>query len=156
MVSKKICHFDYDLYILYKYFIMKTGLKNGCFVLMVVVLYLLLFVTTCLHVPTNMFLTSLPPFVIVGFLLWKSPMWAKAVVAIYFVAVAVYVLFHNDIMGPMEFEINDRPLNVPGQFNYSWRYFWVMAYIYEVSWIWGVPSLIFSVIIKLYLFCKKN
>lgn len=135
---------------------MRTGLKNGCVVLMVVVLYLLLFVTTCLHVPTNMFLTSLPPLVIVGFLLWKSPIWAKTVVAIYFVAVAVYVLFHNDIMGPMKFEISDKPLNVPGQFNYSWRYFWVMAYIHKVSWTWGVPSLIFSVIIKLYLFCKKK
>lgn len=60
-------------------------------------------------------------------------------VTLYFIAVAVYVLFHNDIMGPMQFEISDRPFDVPAQFHRSWRYYWCMAYMHEVAWLWGHP-----------------
>lgn len=123
-------------------------MKKGCLILMGIGLYMILLVMFGLHVPTSMFLQTLPPFVIVGALWWKSPRWAKVIVTLYFVAVAIYVLFHNDIMGPMQFEISDRPFNVPAQFYHSWRYFWYMAYMHEVAWIWGIPSIIILVLAK--------
>ena len=124
-------------------------LKKGCLVLVIVGLYMILLMFSGLHVPTNILLRTIPPFVIVGVLLWKSPRWTMAVVALYFIAVAVYVLFHNDIMGPMQFEISDRPFDVPAQFHRSWRYYWCMAYMHEVAWLWGIPSIILCGIVRL-------
>ena len=69
--------------------------------------------------------------------------WVKNVVVGLLVFAGVYTLFYNDILGPMEFMIRDRPIDMPAQFYHSWRYYWVVCYLYETFWRWGVPSVIF-------------
>ena len=120
--------------------------KKGCLVVgicMGIMIYLILVVLYLFHVPMSLFLRMLPPLVIVGLLLRHTPKWVKAVVGVLLVVVSIYVLFNNDIKGPMEFAISDRPFDIPAQFYHSWRYFWWMAYLYDVSWTWGVPSAVF-------------
>lgn len=113
------------------------GIGVGLFV------YLFLLVISIFHVPMSMFLRILPPLVVVGLLLRNTPLWVKCAVGGWLVMMGIYVLFNNDIIGPMTFRICDRPFDMPAQFYYSWRYFWVMAYLLELSWVWGIPSFIF-------------
>lgn len=106
-------------------------------------IYLFLLVISIFYVPMSLFLRMLPPLVVVGLLLRNTPLWVKCVVGGWLVVMGIYVLFNNDIIGPMTFRICDRPFDMPAQFYYSWRYFWVMAYLLELSWVWGIPSFIF-------------
>lgn len=53
-----------------------------------------------------------------------------------------YTLFYNDILGPMGFMISDSIIDIPAQFYHSWRYYWVVCYLYEMFWRWGIPSVI--------------
>ena len=45
-----------------------------------VLIYLILVVLTVLHLPMSLFLRMLPPMVVVGLLLRKTPTWVKGVV----------------------------------------------------------------------------
>ena len=109
-------------------------------IICIVLIYLGLIMLSIFHVPMSMLLRMLPPFVLVGLLLRQTPTWVKVTVTVLLVIVGVYVLFDNDIMGPIEFSICDRPFDMPAQFYYSWRLYWLMAYLCDVSWIWGIPS----------------
>ncbi len=53
-----------------------------------------------------------------------------------------YTLFYNDILGPMGFMIRDSIIDIPAQFYHSWRLYWVVCYLYEMFWRWGIPSVI--------------
>ena len=109
----------------------------------IVLVYLALVVLSIFHVPMSLLLRMLPPLVIVGLLLRRTPKWVKIFVCVMLVVAGVYVLFNNDIKGPIAFAICDRPIDIPAQFLHSWRYFWWMAYLYDVSWIGGVSSGLF-------------
>lgn len=108
-----------------------------------IIIYWFLLVISIFYIPMNIFLRLLPPIVTVGLLLRGTPKWVICVVAGWLLIAGVYVLLSNDIIGPMTFAIQDRPIDMPAQFNYSWRCFWVMAYLLELSWIWGFHSVLF-------------
>ena len=112
-------------------------------VVIAILVYFFLLVISIFHVLMALFLRMLPPIVVVGLLLRKTPLWVKYVVGGCLVMMGIYVLFNNDIIGPMTFRISDRPIDMPAQFYHSWRYFWVMAYLLDLSWTWGIPSVIF-------------
>jgi len=57
-------------------------------------------------------------------LLKGKPKWLWVVVAFIYLILGVYYLFDNDIVGPMEFMIRDRPVDVPAQWNHCYRFFW--------------------------------
>ena len=57
-------------------------------------------------------------------LLKGKPKWLWGVVAFIYLGLGVYYLFNNDIVGPMEFMIRDRPVDVPAQWNHCYRFFW--------------------------------
>ena len=122
---------------------MKMYIKSGCVWAVVIVVYLFLVMISIFHVPMSLFLRMLPPIVVVVLLLKGKPIWAKSVVAGLLVLTGVYTLLYNDILGPMGFMIRDRPINMPVQFYHSWRYYWVVCYLCETFWRWGVPSVIF-------------
>ena len=109
----------------------------------IVLIYLMLVVFFYFHAPMLLLLRMLPPLVIVGLLLRRTPKWVKIVVGMLLVVACIYVLFNNDIKGPMEFAISDRPFDMAAQFHHSWRYFWWVVYLYEVSWMWGITSSLF-------------
>ena len=81
-------------------------------ILGIVLIYLTLFVLFYFYVPMLLFLRMLPPLVIVGLLLRRTPKWVKIVVGMLLVVACIYVLFNNDIKGPMEFAISDRPFDM--------------------------------------------
>ena len=130
--------------------------SKGCGIAVGICFYIILVYSSCWHLPTSLFLRMLPPLVVIPLLLRGTHVWLKYVVAILFGGVALYMLFCNDIIGPMEFSICDTPVDVPAQFNHSWRYFWVMAYLYEVLWTWGVLSLILIVGYRIWGFRKTK
>lgn len=121
-----------------------------------VLLYLFLLLVSIFHVPLSLFLRMLPPIVVTLLLLRHTPIWAKGVIGVLLVMVGVYVLFNNDIIGPMEFAIRDMPFDMPAQFYHSWRYFWWMAYLYEVSWAWGFLSCLLLVIYKFWHYIQLS
>ena len=102
--------------------------KSGCVWAVMIVVYLFLVMISIFHVPMSLFLRMLPPIVVVVLLSKGKP---------------IYTLFYNDILGPMGFMIRDRPIDMSAQFYHSWRYYWVVCYLYETFWRWGVPSVIF-------------
>ena len=121
-----------------------------------ILLYLFLLIISIFYIPVHLFLRMLPPIVIVGLLLRNTPRWAKCLVVCMLLITGIYVLFNNDIIGPMTFQIHDRPFDIPEQFNNSWRYYWVMAYMLQLSWTWGVPSVLFLLGYKAWQYFKNT
>lgn len=72
------------------------------------------------------------------------------------VIAGVYTLFFNDILGPIGFMIRDMPIDMPAQFYHSWRYYWIVCYIYEVLWRWFWPSVIFLISFTLFRRTKDS
>lgn len=121
---------------------MEMNTKSGCVWAVVIVVYLFLVMISVFYAPTSLFLRMLPPIVVVALLSKGKPMWVKSIVAGVLVLTGVYTLFYNDILGPMGFMISDSIIDIPAQFYHSWRYYWVVCYLYEMFWRWGIPSVI--------------
>lgn len=134
---------------------MEKKIIIGCLWVVVIVIYLFLLLISTLYAPMSLFLWTLPPIVFVLLLLKGKPFWVKSTVIGSLLLIGVDTLFDNDIIGPMEFMIRDRPINTPGQFYYSWRYYWVMMYFYIVAWRWGSVSVIFIILRKVFLLAKR-
>lgn len=98
----------------------------------------------------------IPPVVVVLLLAWKEPAWVKGLVAVLLPVVGCYVLYHNDIPGPLEAYNMDKPVNVLSHFHDSWRYYWVMEYLDRVVWRWGIISVVIIVICKACLKVKQR
>ena len=49
----------------------------------------------------------------------------------------------------------DRPVDVLSHFHNSWRYYWVMEYLDRVAWRWGIVSVIFIILRKVFLLTKR-
>ena len=115
---------------------MNKKVKRTCLWGIVTVVYIFLYLISFLHVPMSLFLRMLPPIVIIGLLTRGKPLWVKGVVSCTLVIAGVYTLFFNDILGPIGFMIRDMPIDMPAQFYHSWRYYWIVCYLYEVIWRW--------------------
>lgn len=129
---------------------MNKKVKRTCLWGVVILVYIFLYLISFLHVPMSLFLRMLPPIVIIGLLTRGKPLWVKGVVSCTLVIAGVYTLFYNDILGPIGFMIRDMPIDMPAQFYHSWRYYWIVCYLYEVIWRWFWPSAIFLIIFTLY------
>ena len=121
-------------------------MDRGCTVIFV---YLILLVLSIIYIPMFFLLLMLPPIAIVGLMLRRTPTWVKVIVGVWLVVVAVFVLFNNSIYGPLMFGIHDRPIDIPAQFLHSWRFYWIMSYLNELFWDWGITSIIFLICYKI-------
>lgn len=115
----------------------------------VILIYLILLVLSIIYIPMFFLLLMLPPITIVGLMLRRTPTWVKVIVGVWLVIVAVFVLFNNSIYGPLMFAIQDRPVDIPAQFLHSWRFYWTLNYLNELSWDWGITSIIFLICYKI-------
>ena len=115
----------------------------------VILVYLILLVLSIIYIPMFFLLLMLPPIAIVGLMLRRTPTWVKVIVGVWLIVVAVFVLFNNSIYGPLMFAIHDRPVDIPAQFLHSWRFYWIMSYLNELSWDWGITSIIFLICYKI-------
>ena len=74
--------------------------------------------------PGWVLLSALLPIMAVLAMLKGKPLWMWSLVAMIFLAMGVFSLFYNDIIGPMTFMICDRPIDVPAQWGNCYRLFW--------------------------------
>ena len=89
-------------------------------------------------------------------LLKGKPKWLWGVVAFIYLGLGVYYLFNNDIVGPMEFMIRDRPVDVPVQWNHCYRFFWsgvLMGMITTTASYCSVVVIAIYVLYKRYSYC---
>ena len=135
---------------------MSKKFKHICLWGIVILVYIFLFLISIFHVPMSLYLGMLPPIVIIGLLTRGKPVWVKGVVFCMLVIVGVYTLFYNDILGPIGFMIRDRPIDMPAQFYHSWRYYWIVCYLFEVIWRWFWSSVIFLIGLVLYRWTKNK
>ena len=71
-----------------------------------------------------------------------KPLWMCGVIASIFLIIGVYYVFNNDIVGPMEFFIRDRPVDTPSQWFHCYRFFWTGIVVETVSECAGLVSVI--------------
>ena len=133
---------------------MSKGKSIGCGCL-IIFLYLVLLLMCRLKSPESYVMGMVPMVVVVLLLARKEPGWMKGLVAVLFPVVGYYVLYHNDIPGPLEAYNMDRPVDVLSHFHNSWRYYWVMEYLDRVAWRWGIVSVIFIILRKVFLLAKR-
>ena len=85
-------------------------------------------------------------------LLKGKPKWLWGVVAFIYLCLGVYYLFNNDIVGPMEFMIRDRPVDVPAQWNHCYRFFWSGVLIEMIT---TTASYCSVIVIAIYVLYKR-
>ena len=98
--------------------------------------------------PVFCLMSSLMPITAVVLMLRGKPLWTWGVVALIFLTIGVYYVFHNDIKGPTEFMISDRPIDTPAQWYHCYRFFWTGIVVETVSKIAGLASLLFILAYK--------
>ena len=85
--------------------------------------------------------------------LLKGKSWGLwIIVATVYVAFGIYYLFYNNIIGPDTFLIMDRPVDIPAQWYYCYRFFWAGIYLDSVLWF---SSFLSSIIIFIYIIYDK-
>ena len=69
-----------------------------------------------------------------------KPWWMWLVIFLVFLVIGIDLLFDNDIIGPMEFMICDRPFDYPAQWHHCYRFFWAGVLLNMIAWSAGVIS----------------
>ena len=133
---------------------MSKGKSIGCGCL-IIFLYLVLLLMCRLKSPESYVMGMVPMVVVVLLLARKVPGWMKGLVAVLLPMVGCYVLYHNDIPGPLEAYNMDRPVDVLSHFHNSWRYYWVMEYLDRVVWRWCIASVVIIILHKAYYRAKR-
>ena len=64
------------------------------------------------------------------------------VIALIYIVIGIDLLFNNDIIGPMEFTICDRPFDYPAQWYHCYRFFWAGVLLNLIAWSAGMISMI--------------
>ena len=121
-----------------------------------ILIYLFLLMMSISYIPLFLILKMLPPIVVAIYLVRNTLMWVKYILAGWLLVAGLYLLYNNTIMGPMSFAISDRPIDVPSQFFHSWRLFWVISYLEGLSWLWGLPIILFLAVYKAFVRIGKN
>lgn len=52
--------------------------------------------------------------------------------------------------------IMDKPVKVLSHFHDSWRYYWVMEYLDRGAWRWGIVSVIFIILRKVFFLARRR
>ena len=60
------------------------------------------------------------------------------------------------IPGPLEAYNMDKPVKVLSHFHDSWRYYWVMEYLDRGAWRWGIVSVIFIILRKVFFLARRR
>ena len=129
----------------------KWGIMRVGAYLIVACLYYVMLIITIFYQPLFVALFGLVPIMAVLAMLKGKPRKMWLVVAMIVLVSAVYYLFDNDIAGPMQFRMSDRPIDTPSQWGNNWRLYWLGVYASTVAWIGGVISIVVLFLYRLYL-----
>ena len=130
-------------------------MRVGVYVI-VACLYYVMLIITIFYQPLFVILFGLVPIMAVLSMLKGKPRKMWLVVAMIYLVSAVYYLFDNDIAGPMQFRMSDRPIDTPSQWGNNWRFYWFGVYASTVAWIGGVISIVVLFLYRLYILWKKR
>lgn len=119
-------------------------------------LYFYMLILSIFYQPAYVTLFGLVPIMAVLAMLKGKPIKMWLVVLLIFLASAVYYLFNNDIAGPMQFRIADRPIDIPSQWGNNWRLYWFGTYVSAVAWIGGVISIVVILLYHLFNVWQKR
>ena len=126
-------------YLAYK----KLGILGFSVAVIIAAIYLvIMFLSTLVKQPLFCLMSCMLSLGSVVLMLRGKPLWLWGVVALIFLTIGVYYVFHNDIKGPMEFMICDRPIDVPAQWHHCYRFFWTGIVVETVSQFAGMISVI--------------
>lgn len=78
----------------------------------------------------------------VAVMLKGKPWWMWLVIALIYIVFGVDLLYNNDIIGPMEFMICDRPFDYPAQWYHCYRFFLAGVLLNLIAWSAGIISII--------------
>lgn len=132
------------------------GMFGTCGAIVVGCIYLaFLFLFALFWQPVFCLMSSLLPMTAVILMLRRKPLWMWGVVALIFLTIGVYYVFHNDIKGPMEFMICDRPIDVPAQWYHCYRFFWTGFVVETVTHMAGFVSVLFLSVLPLKKIARK-
>lgn len=63
-----------------------------------------------------------------------TPKILKVIIAALFLGIGIYMVFHNDIDGPLIFSIIDRPIDRPSQWLHCYRFYWTGMILHMTVW----------------------
>ena len=63
-----------------------------------------------------------------------TPTIIKVIIAALFLGIGIYMVFHNDIDGPLIFSIIDRPIDRPSQWLHCYRFYWTGMILHMTVW----------------------
>lgn len=139
--------------VLYQIVPRKWGVFGTCSAIIVACIYLAnMFLFAMFWQPAFCLMSSLMPITAVILMLRRKPLWVWGVVALIFLTIGVYYVFNNNIVGPMDFRIRDRPIDTPAQWYHCYRFYWCGVVAETVSQFAGFVSII---VIAVYILYRK-
>ena len=63
-----------------------------------------------------------------------TPTKIKVIIVALFLGTGIYMVFHNDIDGPLIFSIIDRPIDRPSQWLHCYRFYWTGMILHMTVW----------------------
>ena len=109
-----------------------------------------LFITALFWQPMHCLMSCALSLVATILLLRGKPSWMKWLVLSIFIVIGVYYVFNNDIVGPVEFAIRDRPIDTPSQWYNSYRFFWTGIVVEFVTKFAGFLSVLLVLAYQIY------
>ena len=143
----------YMALVLYLLIPREWGMFGTCAVIVAGSIYLVfMFLSTLVNQPVFCLMSSMLSLSAVVLMLRGKPLWLWGVVALIFLTIGFYYVFNNDIVGPMEFMIRDRPIDTPAQWYHCYRFYWCGVVAETVSQFAGFVSII---VIAVYILYRK-
>ena len=114
-------------------------------------LYILfIMVSGIFYQPLNCLMSSCLSICAVYAILKNREHWQWLAVMGIFLIAGAFCLFHNDIIGPMEFMIRDMPIDMPSQWLHCYRFFWAGIFIKMSTFSASILSILFLFIVSIY------
>lgn len=129
--------------------ILIEGLKYLIILCIIMVLIISWIGTGFIAHPINLLITTMIVTLSVYSLLKKEHWIFWACTILIFTVVGLYFIFNNELPGETTWSIADRPINVPGQWLYNYRFFWWGVIINQTFQYAGIISFCFLLVIKL-------
>ena len=151
-----ICFASYIVYFLKP----KLGTVGYSIAIIMAIIYLIVMASSYLgYQPLHYLMSTVLAISAVIMMLIGEPRWKWIAVSCIFICCGIYCFFDNGIIGPTAFMIRDRPIDIPGQWNHCYRFFWagvLIDMIVSLSAILSSTLILISSILTLFKDDLKN
>ena len=112
----------------------------SCVLIVACLYFTIMFIAGLSWQPLRYLMSILLPICSTLVMLKGKSVWIWIVIFLVYLSVAFYCFYNNDIVGPTEFMIRDRPIDVPAQWYHCYRFFWAGVLLNMITTIAGVIS----------------